>query len=207
MSNGSVDEFERQRATRRRRLLERQAVIFGGLITTLLALALVGLAIYFGAVPAPVSVPFSTPDPVDTTIAQPCPPADATPVPYGQITVNVYNGTTRGGLAAATASELESRGLKIAARANDPFGRYFGTVLVRSGPSGLAQAYTVAALFAGAVVQLDAREDATIDVTLGPGYDSLRPPAEASLEPGQPIPAPPGCYPVGGEEEPTPAAA
>jgi hypothetical protein len=196
VSNGSVDEFERQRATRRRHLLERQAVIFGGLITSLLALALVGLAIWFGAVPAPFSVPFSTPTPVDTTLGQPCPPQDATPVPYGQITVNVYNGTTRGGLAAATASELESRGLKIAARANDPYGRYYGATLVRSGPDGLAQAYTVAALFPDAVVQLDAREDATVDVTLGSEYDALRPPAEAALDPDQPIPAPAGCYPA-----------
>lgn len=182
-------------------------MIFGGLITTLLALALVGLAIWFGAVPAPVSVPFSTPEPEDTTIAQPCPPSDAVAAPHGLITVNVYNGTTRGGLAAATATQLEDRGLKIAARANDPFGRYFGTVLVRSGPGGLAQAYTVAALFPEAVVQLDAREDTTVDVTLGPGYDSLVPRAEGALQTGQPIPAPEGCYPLDNPPQAPDAAA
>lgn len=205
VSNGSVDAFERRRGTRRRRLLERQAVIFGGLITALLALALVGLAIWFGAVPAPFNVPFSTPVPQDTTVAQPCPPDGATPVPYGQITVNVYNGTTRGGLAAATASELESRGLKIAARANDPYGRYFGATLIRAGQAGLAQAHTVAALFTGAVVQLDAREDTTVDVTLGPDYEALRPPADAALDAGQPIPAPEGCYVVAIQGEAKPA--
>ncbi len=207
MSNGSVDEFERQRATRRRRLLERQAVIFGGLITSLLALVLVGLAIWFGAVPAPFRVPFSTPTPQDTTLGQPCPPDGATPVPYSQITVNVYNGTTRGGLAAATASELESRGLKVAARANDPRGRYEGSTLISSGPAGLAQAYSVAAMFPDAIVQLDAREDTTVDVSLGSSYDGLRPPAEATLDAGQPIPAPEGCYPVGLQGEARPADA
>ena len=169
-------------------------MIFGGLITTLLALGLVSLAVWFGAIPAPFDVPFITPEPEDTTIAQPCPPADALPVPYSEITANVYNGTTRGGLAAATASELESRGLTIAARANDPTGRYFGATLIRAGQAGLAEAYTAAALFPDAIVQLDVRDGATIDITLGSEYEAMRPSGEALLDPNQPIAAPEGCF-------------
>ena len=203
MSSDPVDEYERQRVIRRRHLLERQAVIFGGLIATLLALLLIGLAVWFGAVPAPVSVPFATPPPDDAAVAPPCPPSDARPVAYGEITINVYNGTTRGGLAAATAGELSNRGLKIGARANDPYGRYAGATLIRAGAAGLAQAYTVAAIFPDAVVQLDVREDASVDVTLGGDYVAMRPPQEAELDPGQPLTAPAGCYtvPAPGEEE------
>lgn len=207
MSNGPLEEYERQRAVRRRHLLERQAVIFGGLIATLLTLLVAGLAVWFGAVPSPVSVPFESPTPVDTTVAAPCPPADAPPVPYNEITLNVYNGTTRGGLAAATAGELAARGFQIAARANDPFGRYDGATLLRAGATGLDEAYTVAALFPDAVVQLDIREESTVDVTLGSLYDGMRPAQEAELDPGQPIPAPPGCYDVPLAPEEAPAEA
>lgn len=206
-STDPIEEYERQRAIRRRHLLERQAVIFGGLIAALLALALLGLAVWFGAVPSPMSVPFASPPPENGAVAQPCPPTDATPVPYGEITVNVYNGTTRGGLAAATAAELAGRGLQIGARANDPYGRYGGATLLRAGPDGLAHAYTVAAIFPDAVVQLDVREDASVDVTLGSEYDAMRPPQEAELDPGQPIPAPADCYEVPpADEEGTEAA-
>jgi hypothetical protein len=200
--DNSVEEYERQRAIRRRHLLERQAVIFGGLIAALLTLLVVGLAVWFGAVPAPVSVPFVTPPPEETTAAPPCPPQDARPVPYQEITVNVYNGTTRGGLAAATAAELANRGLRIGVRANDPYGMYEGATLVRTGGAGLAHAYTVAAIFPDAVVQLDVREDTTVDVTLGSRYNGLRPPVEAELNPNEPIAAPAGCY-----EVPAPAEA
>jgi hypothetical protein len=207
VSTDQIEEYERQRAIRRRHLLERQAVIFGSLIAALLALALIGLAVWFGAVPAPVSVPFATPPPENGAVAPPCPPADATPVPYGEITVNVYNGTTRGGLAAATAGELANRGLTIGARANDPYGRYSGATLVRAGPAGLAHAYTVAAIFPDALVQLDVREDASVDVTLGAAYVAMRPAQEAELDPALPIPAPAGCYqvPAPDEGEPEPA--
>lgn len=197
MSTGPLAEIERQRAARRRHLLERQAVIFGGLIAILLALALVSLAVWFGAIPAPFDVPLKTPPPAASAAPWPCPPEDARPVPYGEITVNVFNGTTRGGLAAATASELANRGLQIGARANDPYGRYSGTTLIRTGQAGLEEAYTVAAIFPDAVIQLDVREDPSIDVTLGTLYDAMRPPGEAQLDPSLPIEAPAGCFTVG----------
>ncbi len=212
MSIENIEEYERQRAVRRRHLLERQAVIFGGLIAALLGLALVGLAVWFGAIPSPVSVPFETPPPPGGSAAPPCPPQDARPVAYDRITVNVYNGTTRGGLAAATAAELAGRGLTIGARANDPYGRYDGATLVRTGPAGIAEAYTVAAIFPDATIQLDVREDTSVDVTLGTEYDAMRPPQEAQLNPEQPIPAPEGCFevpelqePPEGEQEPAEA--
>lgn len=194
MSTASDDATVRQRTLRRRHLHERQAVIFGTLIAALLFAALLGLGVWFGVVPAPISVPFSTAAPSASLPAQPCPPTDALPVPYDQITVNVYNATTRVGLAASTASELSARGLAVATTANDPNGSYSGATLVRTGIPGLAQAYTVAAIFPGAVVVLDTREDATVDVSLGSLFDDLRTPEEAVLDPAVPITAPEGCF-------------
>lgn len=196
MSTGPNDDAVRQRAVRRRHLHERQAVIFGTLITALTAAALLGLGVYLGAIPAPFSVPFQTPPSVDGGTRQPCPPDGALPVAYGEITVNVYNGTRRTGLAGATAQELESRGLVIGEEANDPRGRYDGATLIRTGVAGIPGAYTVAAMFPDATIVLDTRADATIDVTLGLLYESMRSPEESALDPATPIPAPEDCTPV-----------
>lgn len=196
MSTAPRGSFEHQRAVRRRHLHERQAVIFGTLVTALAAAGLLGLGVYVGVIPAPFDVPIATPSPTDTAAGQPCPPDGALPVAYGQITVNVYNGTTRPGLAAETAAELAGRGLVVGQQANDPRGRYGGVVLIRTGPAGVASAYTVAAMFPGSVVALDARGDATIDVTLGSDFDDLAPPDQAALDPSVPLTRPEGCDPV-----------
>jgi hypothetical protein len=210
MSNGPEDDAVKRRALRRRHLHERQAVIFGTLITALAAAGLLGLGVWFGAIPTPFDVPFHTASPSQPFVAQPCPPADATPVAYEDITVTVYNGTTRVGLAADTASELSARGLGIAGTDNDPEGAYSGFTLVRAGTPGLAQAYTVAAIFPGAVVSLDDREDSTIDVTLGSEYDGMSTPEEAALDPETPLAAPEGCFdpesPPTGDETPSDSA-
>lgn len=194
MTTRPEDEAATRRALRRRHLHERQAVIFGTLITALAAVALLGLGVWFGAIPTPVDVPFATPDPSRSLVAQPCPPPDAGPVPYDQITLNVYNGTNRVGLAAETTTELAARGLVVASTDNDPEGAYEGATLVRAGPNALPQAYTVAAIFPGAVVSLVGREDTTIDVTLGYDYEDLRTPEDAALDPATPLAAPEGCF-------------
>jgi hypothetical protein len=193
----SDDDAARRRAVRRRHLHERQAVIFGTLISALAAAALLGLGVYVGAIPAPFDVPFKSPPAADGTMT-PCPPEGALPVAYADITVNVYNGTRRTGLAGSTAQELAARGLAIGQQANDPRGRYDGATLIRTGPAGIASAYTVAAIFPGAVVVLDSRGDATVDVTLGAAFDAMLPPDQAALDPAVPLAAPADCVPVVG---------
>lgn len=198
MSAGG-DGFDRQRAVRRRHLHERQAVVFGTLITAMVAAALLGLGVWFGAIPSPFTVPFATPAPPGSS--QPCPPEGAMPVPYAQISVNVLNGTTRSGLAAATGAELGARGLVIASQGNSPT-RYADAALVRTGPQGVPQAYTLAAMVPGAIVELDQRQDATVDIVLGAAFDGLLPPEEAALDPEAPLTTPEGCLPI---PEPTTA--
>ncbi len=200
MSTGAND-VARRRAVRRRHLHERQAVIFGTLITALVAAGLLGTGVYFGAIPAPFNVPFAAAS--ASADAVPCPPEGALPVSYDFITVNVYNGTTRAGLAAATAADLSGRGFVIGATGNETRGRFDGTVLIRSGPAGLAAAYTIAPIFDGAVIRLDNRADATVDVTIGSAFDSMRSMEESVLDPATPLVAPEGCTPVGGTPDGT----
>lgn len=90
------------------------------------------------------------------------------------VTINVYNGTSRVGLAASVATSLERAGFKVATVDNDPLGR---TVLslaeVRHGQSGTAAAALAATRLPGATFVQDTRVDASVDLVLGKKFRSL----------------------------------
>lgn len=195
----SAADAARRRAARRRRLQQRQTVIFGVLITALIAVALLASAMWTGVLPSPVSRPFSTPAPTEQAAVEfaPCPPPDALPVPFGEITANVYNGTTRGGLAATTATQLTQVGVVVASQANYPGGNYSGVAQVVASPAGLVSAYTVAALIPDAVVTLEPdRADSTVDLVLGDAFESVLTPEAVAFDAAMPLEAPAGCTPV-----------
>ncbi|MEE6281545.1 LytR C-terminal domain-containing protein [Georgenia sunbinii] len=187
---------ERRRAARRRRLQQRQTLIFGVLLTALLAVALLAAAMWGNVIPSPFSRPFSSEAPTDAAnTSVPCPPANALPTPFGEITVNIFNATTEGGLAARTASGLAQFGITVSQTANYSTS-VDGVARIVTGPHGLRSAYTVAALMPGAEVALDGREDETIDVVVGSAFDSVPDPTSAALDPEAPLEVPAGCSPV-----------
>ncbi len=189
-------EAERRRAARRRHLQQRQTLIFGILITALVAVALVAAAMWSNVIPSPFARPFSSPAPTEAASpSAPCPPADALPAPFSEITANVYNATDQSGLAARTASGLAQYGVVISQEANYG-GSFEGVANIVSGPRGLQAAYTVAALVPGSTVTLDGRDDATIDVVLGGAFSEVPAPEASGLDPEAPLTPPPGCTPV-----------
>lgn len=195
----------RARAARRRHLQQRQTVIFGTLVAVLLVAALLGGAMWSGVIPSPVNVPINSgeagaePEPV----VPPCPPEDTLPVPYSEISANVYNGTDRQGLASQTAASLQNLGIATGDGENGP--SYGGVVRLTTGVAGVAAAYTIAPLFSASQIVVDAREDDSVDVLLGAEYESLVTGGESTLDPEEPIPAPENCQPAtvadeGGED-------
>jgi hypothetical protein len=132
------------------------------------------------------------PAPVPTGTATPRPAA----LPAKRVTVNVYNATSRRGLAAEVAVELRKRGFPVKAVANDPLERTVrGVAEVRRGARGAAGAQTVLAHAGGAAEVRDKRADASVDLVLGAAFRRLRTAAEAAaaLAPGPAVTAPPGC--------------
>lgn len=92
------------------------------------------------------------------------------------VRVNVYNATTRDGLAGRVAGELEKRGFEIGAVANDPWNRpVSGVAELRYGPKGSAAATLVAAHVDEAKERKDERSWSTVDIVLGPKFSSLVP--------------------------------
>jgi hypothetical protein len=106
-----------------------------------------------------------------------------------QITVSVYNGTKRSGLADRTMAELERRSFKPGEVANAPSGINAKRVTVLSTTKDDPQAVLVAQQFkpqADIVLSTD-EFGAGIDVVLGPGFKNMRKPAPKFLRLDKPI--------------------
>jgi urocanate hydratase len=116
-------------------------------------------------------------------------------VPYAQVTVNVFNGTGVPGLAAQTAAALTERGFVVGTTANSP-ANVTGTARLTFGAAGVAAAYTLAAQLDKPVLVLDARADATVDMTVGTAYVGLVAADLIALDPAVPFAAPAGCVPI-----------
>jgi hypothetical protein len=193
----TTDDAGLRRTARRRKLQQRQTLIFGGLVTVLLVAALIAGAMWAGLLPAPFARDFSREEPTGLEVVQPCLPEGAVPVELGSITANVYNGTDTAGLAATTAEALGGAGVLINQQANWPQGAYEGVVQIVTGPLGVTAGYSLARLFPDSVVTLDDRTDESVDVVLGAGYQAMLSADEiTALDPQAPLTSPEGCEPV-----------
>lgn len=200
-------EAARKRKLRRRHKRERQAVIFGAVLAGLATVGLGAAAIWTGSMESPVTREFTTiePSPSTDVTAPPCVPADTLPVPYGQITINVFNATSRPGLAGSTADLLGQRGFEIAT--TDNYGlRLRGATRIGFGAQGVAQAYTVAAHFPEVELVYDERTDAVVDVALGGSFEELVPLDSVPLVTDEPMTGVAGCVPLA-DAVPAPAPA
>ena len=115
--------------------------------------------------------------------ASPTPPASAgcqsadPSLSPGAVTINVYNGTDRAGLAGSVAKSLQTQGFKVATVANDPTGKSMaGIGEVRHGTTGAAGASLMASRLTGARVVRDERTDETVDLVLGRKFRALSAP-------------------------------
>jgi hypothetical protein len=127
-----------------------------------------------------------TDDPdADAVATQQClPAAQADAPPPTEIQVNVYNATSRSGLASTTAGQLRERGFVIRDVANDPLSRQVtGTAEVRANPEQQAAASVVLAQLPGAVFVPDERPEPTVDLVLGESFESLAVPLPPEPDP------------------------
>jgi LytR cell envelope-related transcriptional attenuator len=115
-----------------------------------------------------------------------------------QVSVNVYNGTSKVNLATTVAQELSSRGLVVRAVSAASGGPYPQT-LMRFGPDGVGAAWELRAYFPDARSEFDAaRKGAPVDVILGATFSNVPTATEinqAIAQLGQVVP-PAGTCPV-----------
>ena len=191
---------EQQRAIRRRRKHERQAVVFGSLLAALALAGLGATAIYTGAMDAPfLAREFTSPPPEDVVEIPlpPCIPDETLPPAPETISLRVYNATDRVGLAGQAAAELTARGFVILETANYPVEIATGA-WIAFGEAGIASAYALAAHIESGVpaLVLDTRSDASVDLILGEGWSSLLEMTAVALDPVAPMLPLDGCLPL-----------
>lgn len=112
-----------------------------------------------------------------------CPTATFDYAPNEAINVNVYNSTSRPGLARAVADELLARKFVVGAVANIDAG-YRGIAAVVSGPTGQSAAFSIQRNLPGSDYFQDGRTDGSVDVILSQNYSELTAPEVVDQTPG-----------------------
>ncbi len=169
-----------------RRVLTYTAAVAAGLGVAALLVVLTrpGGGHHAGQDPPASAVPVSASSSATTSVsASAC---SATPaLQNSDVTVAVYNATTRGGLAKSTSDQLAGRGFRVT-----EFGVYDGsetvpgTAVIDYGPAAVRQAAVLAREVPGARLTPSGRAGTTVDLVLGDDFTSLGP---------EPSPSAPAC--------------
>jgi hypothetical protein len=156
----------------------------------LIVLGVVGLGLFFAFWYAWSYYQADISAPASGSPSATCAPYDPKVVTPENTRVNVYNASTREGLAGSVARSLDERGFVIGKVANDPSKRKPPAIAeVRHGPAGEAQAgLVISTMPKGSVIVVDKRKGATVDVALGAKYTALAPVSTASGLPTCPAP-------------------
>ncbi|HET6270519.1 MAG TPA: LytR C-terminal domain-containing protein [Arthrobacter sp.] len=160
---------------RRRRILH--GVVLAALVGLLVAAILTALAIMNGQ----IKLPTAEQSEGATSL---CPDATYDYTPHEKVNLNVYNSTSRPGLARAVANEFDARKFVVGAVGNST-SSYRGVALVVSGAAGQAAAFSVQRNLPGSDYVQDARTDQSVDVILTGDYRELAKPELVDQTPGK----------------------
>ncbi|MFY9262360.1 MAG: LytR C-terminal domain-containing protein [Actinomycetaceae bacterium] len=186
------------RAEYRRRIQQRQTVIFGSISTVLAVLLLLGLLAWTGVIPMPTRE-FSRP-PEEVVAPPPCPVGDGAPVELNYISTRIYNSTNATGLATALGHDLATLGINVIETSNWNDKTVPEPIRMFAGPNGVNAAYTLLAYLPEAIIVFDPTNTSEIvDVVIGKNWTAVNVAAtpedvQAAMEPL------PDCVPVVEEE-------
>lgn len=170
----AVNEGTSARDDYRRKIQQRQTVLFGTISAVLALLMVLAMLVWTGILPFPFKEKFSeAPDP--NKVITPCISSDAKATELNTITVKVFNSTNRTGLAGAVGQELTARGVSVAQTENWKGGSKFtASARIATGPRGINAAYTIAQYFPKSVIQYDSSmSDEIISIVVGDGYQDV----------------------------------
>lgn len=189
------------REKRRRRLQQRQTVVFGLLIAALAVVAGFAWLVQTGVVDAPWKRPISMPEKIITSETMECPPPGAYSLDLMTIEAHVFNSSNQQGLGGSVAGGLREFGVSVPEVGNWPQ-FLINDGQLQTGRDGLVAAYTLQQLFPTLEVMILDREGPVVDVILGHtfGADSMR--RSGDFPAGTEIVPPDACIP---DEEETPA--
>ena len=156
-------------------------VVHGVVLVLLVGLIVAAIIIAVAIVTGQIKFPSTEASDEPATV---CPAATFDYTPNDKINLNVYNSTSRPGLARSVADEFLARKFVVGAVANTDAG-YRGVAAVVSGAAGQSAAFSVQRNLPGSDYYQDGRTDASVDVILAGDYESLAPPDLVDQTPGQ----------------------
>jgi hypothetical protein len=169
------DEQQDTPVRKRRRILHGVVLVL--LVGLTAAAVAVALAIMNGQIKIPEAEQSRAAAPV-------CPQAVFNYTPPETIHLNVYNSTSRPGLARTVADEFAARKFIVGAVANST-SSYRGTALIVSGAAGQSAAFSVQRNVPGSDYFQDSRTDASVDVVLTGDFKELAKAELVDQTPGQ----------------------
>ncbi|MDZ4092935.1 MAG: LytR C-terminal domain-containing protein [Arthrobacter sp.] len=169
------DELLHNPVRKRRRILHGIVLVL--LVGLVAAAVVVALAIMNGQIKIPAAER-------SQAAASVCPEARFDYTPPEKINLNVYNSTSRPGLARSVADEFAARKFIVGAVANTTSG-YRGVALVVSGAAGQSAAFSVQRNLPGSDYFQDGRTDPSVDVILTGDFKELAKPELVDQTPGQ----------------------
>ena len=159
----------------------RRRVIHGVVLVLLIGLIAAAIITALAIINGQLRIPAAE-APEETVAA--CPAATFDYTPNNQINLNVYNSTSRPGLARAVADEFLARAFVVGAVANIDAG-YRGVAAVISGAAGQSAAFSVQRNLPGSDYFQDSRSDGSVDVILSQDLSALTLPECVDQTPGK----------------------
>ncbi|ACL38699.1 conserved hypothetical protein [Pseudarthrobacter chlorophenolicus A6] len=158
----------------------RRRVLHGVVLVLLIGLIAAGIITALAIINGKFSIPSA--EPAAKTVSA-CPAATFDYTPNQQVNLNVYNSTSRPGLAKSVADDFLARKFVVATVGNtEP--SYRGVAAVISGAAGQSAAFSVQRNLPGSDYFQDSRTDGTVDVILSQDYRSLAPAELVDQTPG-----------------------
>ena len=141
----------------------------------MLLLLVLSLLIWSGVIPAPYDPGFSGAKKTGDELVTPCVPDNTQAVDLTTIAVNVYNSTSRNGLAGQVGQQLGAMGVAIQGTDNWSQQQIDESARIITGQLGVPAAYTLAQYIPGSVVQYDPdKADEVLSVVIGADFTELK---------------------------------
>jgi len=159
----------------------RRRILHGAVLVLLLGLVAAGIVVALAIMNGQIKIPTAERSQAAASV---CPEARYDYTPPETINLNVFNSTSRPGLARSVADEFAARKFIVGAVANTTSG-YRGIALVVSGAAGQSAAFTVQRNLPGSDYFQDGRTDPSVDVILTGDFQQLANPDLVDQTPGQ----------------------
>ncbi|WP_124054373.1 LytR C-terminal domain-containing protein [Arcanobacterium ihumii] len=161
------------RSEYRRKIHERQVLLFGIIGAVMVFLLLLNTLFWTGLIPFPFKHEFSKKE--VATLVYPCSDEGAKPTELKKIPVRVFNASGKSGVAKTVSDGLKTHEIQVSSTANwDGDSKVAEPTRILTGVDGINNAYTLRAFFPDSKVVYDPTlKSEIVDVVIGEGWSEM----------------------------------